>query len=192
MLFGHSLGGLIALGYVLDARSEPDLLVLSAPAIGDAIPLWQRLLVGSLRRVAPDLLLSNRLDAADLSSDPAVREAYLARSAEPAQVDRPVRPRGIRGAAARRGSARSPVACRPSSSTAETIASCRPRAATPSRAVRASPVGSTRTSATSSTTSPTGPAVIEDVIAWIRERVSRMHARRNELARIAAVPSPGN
>ena len=42
VLFGHSLGGLISLGYVLDGRARPDLLVLSAPAIGAKIPLWQR------------------------------------------------------------------------------------------------------------------------------------------------------
>lgn len=78
VLFGHSLGGLVSLGYVLDGRARPDLLVLSAPAIGASIPLWQRALVGSLRRVAPGMLLSNRLDTATLSSNPAVVEAYLA------------------------------------------------------------------------------------------------------------------
>lgn len=78
VLYGHSLGGLISLGYVLDGRSRPDLLVLSAPAIGASIPLWQRALVGSLRRVAPGMLLSNRLDPDVLSSDPSVGERYLA------------------------------------------------------------------------------------------------------------------
>ncbi len=78
VLFGHSLGGLVSLGYVLDGRAWPDLLVLSAPAIGATIPLWQRALVGSLRRVAPGLLLSNRLDTGVLASDPAVGERYLA------------------------------------------------------------------------------------------------------------------
>jgi acylglycerol lipase len=77
VLFGHSLGGLISLGYVLDGRAWPDLLVLSAPAIGATVPLWQRVLVGSLRRVAPALLLSNRLDTNVLSSDPAVRARYM-------------------------------------------------------------------------------------------------------------------
>jgi len=76
VLFGHSMGGLIALGYVLDARSRPDLLVLSAPAIGDRIPLWQRLLVASLRRIAPGLALSNRLDPDDLSCVAGVGEDY--------------------------------------------------------------------------------------------------------------------
>src|SRR5688500_3923517 len=37
VLYGHSLGGLISLGYVLDGRSRPDLLVLSAPAIAARI-----------------------------------------------------------------------------------------------------------------------------------------------------------
>lgn len=77
VLYGHSLGALIALGYVLDGRSRPDLLVLSAPAIGANIPRWQRILVGSLRRVAPGLLLSNRFDVDALSSDPGVRGRYL-------------------------------------------------------------------------------------------------------------------
>ncbi len=76
-LFGHSMGGLIALGYVLDGRARPDLLVLSAPAIGADVPLWQRLIAGPLRRLAPNLLIANRLDTAALSSDPAVRAAYL-------------------------------------------------------------------------------------------------------------------
>ena len=78
VLFGHSLGGLVSLGYVLDGRSRPDLLVLSAPAIGATVPLWQRALVGSLRRVTPGLLLSNRLDTRVLSSDPEVQARYLA------------------------------------------------------------------------------------------------------------------
>lgn len=77
VLFGHSLGGLISLGYVLDGRARPDLLVLSAPAIGAKIPLWQRALVSTLRRVRPGLLLSNRLDVSTLSSDTAICDAYI-------------------------------------------------------------------------------------------------------------------
>jgi alpha-beta hydrolase superfamily lysophospholipase len=77
VVFGHSLGGLVALGYVLDGRARPDLLVLSAPAIGASIPLWQRLLVGGLRRAVPGLLLANRLDTETLSSDAGVRARYV-------------------------------------------------------------------------------------------------------------------
>jgi alpha-beta hydrolase superfamily lysophospholipase len=78
VLFGHSLGGLISLGYVLDGRARPDLLVLSAPAIGAKIPIWQRAMVSTLRRVAPGMLLSNRLDVDTLSTDQGVCDAYLA------------------------------------------------------------------------------------------------------------------
>lgn len=78
VLYGHSMGGLIAVGYVLDGRARPDLLVLSAPAISSDVPRWQRLLAGPLNRLAPGLLVANGLDTNDLSSDPAVREAYLA------------------------------------------------------------------------------------------------------------------
>jgi acylglycerol lipase len=76
VLYGHSMGGLIALGYVLDARSRPDYLVLSAPAIGAAIPAWKRLLARILGRVAPTMTIANGLDASDLCHDPVVVEAY--------------------------------------------------------------------------------------------------------------------
>jgi acylglycerol lipase len=78
VLFGHSMGGLIALGYVLDARARPDLLVLSAPAISARIPIWQRALVETLRRVAPGMALANRLDPDALSCVASVGEDYVA------------------------------------------------------------------------------------------------------------------
>ena len=77
VLLGHSMGGLIALGYVLDGRARPDLLVLSAPAIGAKVPLWQRALVSTLQRVAPGMALSNRLDPDDLSCVASVGEDYV-------------------------------------------------------------------------------------------------------------------
>jgi len=77
ILFGHSLGGLVCLGYVLDARALPDLLVLSAPAIAASIPGWQRALVTILSRVAPGTRVSNRLPRDILSKDPAVWTDYM-------------------------------------------------------------------------------------------------------------------
>lgn len=76
VLFGHSLGGLISLAYVQSDRPKPDLLVLSAPAVSANIPRWQRLLASPLSRVAPRLFVPVGLDAALLSRDPAVQEAY--------------------------------------------------------------------------------------------------------------------
>ncbi len=78
VLYGHSLGGLVCLGYVLDARNRPDLLVLSAPAVAAALPAWQRALVAVLSRVAPGTRIANRLPAGILSRDPAVHVDYLA------------------------------------------------------------------------------------------------------------------
>src|SRR5258705_4773050 len=78
VVYGHSLGGLIALGHVLTDRSKPDLLVLSAPAIDAAIPAWKRMLARLLSRVAPNAEIKNAFDGADLSRDPAIARAYFA------------------------------------------------------------------------------------------------------------------
>jgi alpha-beta hydrolase superfamily lysophospholipase len=78
VLLGHSLGGLIALEYATSGRPAPSLLILSAPALDSTIPAWKRSLVGVLSRVAPTRLLSNALDGDQLSRDPAVGAAYFA------------------------------------------------------------------------------------------------------------------
>jgi acylglycerol lipase len=78
VVYGHSLGGLIALGHVLTNRPKPDFLVLSAPAIEAAIPAWKRTLARLLSRVAPNAEVKNAFDGADLSRDPAIAEAYFA------------------------------------------------------------------------------------------------------------------
>lgn len=77
VLYGHSLGGLIALGYVLDGRAQPDLLVVSAPAIEANLPLLPRLAVSVLARVAPNTMLKNTFDAGVLSRDPEVGRRYV-------------------------------------------------------------------------------------------------------------------
>jgi alpha-beta hydrolase superfamily lysophospholipase len=80
VLFGHSLGGLIALGYVLadPPRPLPDLLVLSAPALESTIPAWKRLLARVLGTVAPHVEVKNDFDGSILSRDPSVGERYQA------------------------------------------------------------------------------------------------------------------
>jgi len=80
VLYGHSMGGLIALGYVLadPPRAMPDLLVLSAPAIDAVVPAWKRRLADILAETAPRFTVANTFPKGALSSDPAVESAYLA------------------------------------------------------------------------------------------------------------------
>jgi acylglycerol lipase len=78
VLYGHSMGGLIALGYVLadPPRPQPDLLVLSAPAIAARVARWKRALADVLGRVVPRLQIPNELPAGGLSHDPEVDIVY--------------------------------------------------------------------------------------------------------------------
>lgn len=80
VLYGHSMGGLIALGYVLadPPRPLPDLLVLSAPAIDAVVPTWKRRLADVLAVVMPRFAIANTFPRGGLSSDRAVEDAYRA------------------------------------------------------------------------------------------------------------------
>lgn len=180
VLFGHSLGGLIALGYVLDGRSRPDLLALSAPAIGAKIPLWQRVVVGALVRVAPALMLPNRLDVDVLSSDPEVRGRYLA---DPLNQHKST----VRFAAAAFAEQRRVAASLDRLSMHTLVVHGGDDRLVPT-AVSAALEG--RSGVTRRVypglrhelhNEPDGPRVVNDVIAWIRERVSRIaaHAPRS-------------
>ena len=75
ILYGHSLGGLIALGYCVAERPLPDLLVLSAPGIDDALAGWKRRVAPVLARLVPHLRISNGISPSMLSGDPARQEA---------------------------------------------------------------------------------------------------------------------
>ena len=74
VLYGHSMGGLIALGYVLDGRLRPDLLVLSAPGLDSTIAAWKQRTAPILGRAAPRLRIPNGFTPGALSRDPAVDE----------------------------------------------------------------------------------------------------------------------
>jgi alpha-beta hydrolase superfamily lysophospholipase len=79
VLWGHSLGGLIVLDYVLNAAGpQPDLLVSSAPALAESLPAWQKSAIKVLARVAPRLKIPVPVPVAELSTDPEVGRAYLA------------------------------------------------------------------------------------------------------------------
>jgi alpha-beta hydrolase superfamily lysophospholipase len=79
VLFGHSMGGLIALLYLLRHPSTVRAGALSAPAlrVRDAGPRGLRWVAQVLGRVAPRTAFTTRLDARALSRDPAVGAAYV-------------------------------------------------------------------------------------------------------------------
>jgi alpha-beta hydrolase superfamily lysophospholipase len=174
VLYGHSLGGLIALGYVLDARALPDLLVLSAPAIEANLPLLPRLAVGVLQRVAPNTMLKNPFDGEVLSRDPDVGRKYVddplnqhrttARFAHAALGEQ----RRV-SAALDRLSIRTLVV-HGGKDTLIPTASSEVCEGLPGVARKVYPELRHEVH-----NEPEGPAVVDEIVAWIRERVSRQH-----------------
>lgn len=76
-MFGHSMGGLIALSYVLAQRlPRVGRLLLSAPALAAETPTWQRAVAPFLARSLPRLAVPTPIRGEQLSSDPSVGAAY--------------------------------------------------------------------------------------------------------------------
>ncbi len=78
VIYAHSMGGLIATGYAVSDRPQPDLYVLSAPALEAEIPVPLQIASKVLSRVVPKLPLPNSLKGEQLSRDPSVGERYFA------------------------------------------------------------------------------------------------------------------
>ena len=78
VLCGHSMGGLIALSYVLEGRPAPDALALSGPALGANVAAPLRALLPILARHAPRLRVPTPVKPEQLATDPKVAEAYFA------------------------------------------------------------------------------------------------------------------
>jgi len=72
VLYGHSMGGLVALGYLLEDRAKPDLVVLTSPGLDSALPEWKKTLARVLGRIVPTLPIPNGIDGSTLSRDPGV------------------------------------------------------------------------------------------------------------------------
>jgi len=74
VMYAHSIGGLVATGYVTDAsRPQPDLLVLSSPALDAVQAAWKKKLAATLQGIVPRMKIANGLAENGLSRDPAVK-----------------------------------------------------------------------------------------------------------------------
>jgi alpha-beta hydrolase superfamily lysophospholipase len=78
ILMGHSMGGLVAASLVALGQVQVDALVLSSPALDPGLNTFQKFLLATLPRVAPNLTVGNGLDPNFISHDPAVVAAYKA------------------------------------------------------------------------------------------------------------------
>lgn len=76
LLLGHSLGGLMVATYLVSKRPQPDLAVLSSPALGAELPSWQRAAAPVLGRLTPTLFVKGPVQEGILSRDPAVEQSY--------------------------------------------------------------------------------------------------------------------
>lgn len=76
VLFGHSLGGLMVTRYLVGRRPEPDLAVLSSPALEAEVPLWQRVAAPVFGRVRPKMFFPSEIEGDGLSRDVEVQRAY--------------------------------------------------------------------------------------------------------------------
>ena len=72
VVYAHSMGGLIAAGYLLSDRPRPDLTVLSAPGLDSTLARWKVALAPILGRIVPTLSVSNGVRPETLSRDPEV------------------------------------------------------------------------------------------------------------------------
>lgn len=76
ILFGHSMGGLVAGRLVSQGLRRVEGLVMSSPLLDPGLSPLQKFLLATLPRVAPNLTVGNGLDASFISHDPQVVDAY--------------------------------------------------------------------------------------------------------------------
>ncbi len=78
IMYGHSMGGLISASYGMGNRVQPDLYVLSAPALAAEVPTALRIASKVVSRIRPGMRFANSIKGEQLSKDPAVGVKYFA------------------------------------------------------------------------------------------------------------------
>jgi alpha-beta hydrolase superfamily lysophospholipase len=78
-LLGHSMGGLIALNYALRVSGMIDGVIVSSPTLGltATVPVLKSTLGKIMSSIWPGMTLSNEVDAAKLSHNEGVAQAYM-------------------------------------------------------------------------------------------------------------------
>ncbi len=76
VLFGHSMGGLVAARFATGGYSPVRALALSSPALALDMKGWQKLLLAVSTAIAPGLALPTALPASRISHDPHEVRAY--------------------------------------------------------------------------------------------------------------------
>lgn len=171
ILYGHSMGGLVVLGYLLSDRPKPDLVVVSAPGLDSTLPGWKKALARVLGRTTPTLEIPNGIDGSMLSRDPRVAEMV---AADPAVARASTARFGAEGLAeqirVRRESSRLSLPSLVLHGLADGLV---PAAA--SEVLATLPNVERRTYPGlrhELHNEPEGPEILDEVIAWIRERAS--------------------
>lgn len=78
VIYAHSMGGLIATLYGESDHPQPDVFVLSAPALAADTPVVLEKMASVMSKLAPGLRMSTGLKGEQLSRNPAVGEEYFA------------------------------------------------------------------------------------------------------------------
>ena len=79
ILMGHSYGGMLCTGYLIDHREPlPNAAILSAPALDDGLPAVLKGIAKALGGFAGGVRVDNSIDGEHLSRDARVGEAYEA------------------------------------------------------------------------------------------------------------------
>ena len=76
IVLGHSMGGLVAACLVALGQVQVEGLILSSPALDPGLKGFQKFLLATLPRIAPNLTVGNGLNPTFISHDPKVVAAY--------------------------------------------------------------------------------------------------------------------
>ena len=77
IIFGHSVGGQMALYAILSGLHDPDYLILSAPTLDDNYPNIVKKLTIGISRIAPKLRVPSSVTKKNLSTDKEVVKNYF-------------------------------------------------------------------------------------------------------------------